>query len=354
MEKHSTNLFLILIAGISTLLFDGCKANKDEFSGPQQGYASQNFVLVDDFKVSKDSVNFLKDTLKFVAKFNEKVSYSISITGATSGAVRHLEGLSDHVNTVWDGSAELVFFKAGEICSAKLTVLGKPGIVASRSLVIQKTYKPKGLVIANMEPASAGGSYASCGFWQAGGQIACGLTNGVPPLEGSYAMVLEGKDLNGSQYIGQAATKPIFNGQGIAINPDPTDTKSISYYTKTSNPDSLWFTIFIYGTGQKDAQLYIKFDQDDDGKGGNEPASENGFELQILDLTHYGWKAFSYNYSAINLGGNTSFGGNGDGVHRPDKIVQIEYALWSKRSNVPVSVVFDCPVFTVGKPFGQQ
>ncbi len=343
-------LFPSLTVVVFTILFFvGCKRSKEDYIGPGKGFSSPDFAIVSAFKSNKDSVNFLKDTLNFSAKFNENVSYSITITGLESGAIKHLEGYSDEVHSAWDGSGELVFFKKGESCTAQLRVLGKEGVLASHSVFISTEYKPKGTVIANMEPGTKNGVFAISGFWETNAQIACGLTKDASPLEGNYAMVMEGIDLKSGGYIGQSSTKPI-----PGVNAFQTSPNSPYFYsTGTAISDSLWFTIFIYGTGQKHAQLFIKFDQDDDGLNGYDPTKENGFELPIQDLSHFGWKAFSFNYSSINLGGNTLFGGNGDGIHRTDKIVQIEYALNSNRPNIPVKVIFDYPVFTVGKPFGQ-
>lgn len=338
-------IFMCCLLSLSGIV--SCQRTSENYLGPEVKSATANFAILSPFKSSADSVNFLKDTLRLTAKFNEPVSYSITITGSKSGAIKKITGVSDEINTVWDGSAELVFFRK-EFCTTKLTILGVKGIMQTEPILIFGIYKPKATIIANMEPADKAGIYGGCGFFETGALINCGLTDEVTPLEGTSAMLLEGADVKGGKFIGVSFTKP--DGRnGFMTGPG----KPYNYKTNTTIADSLWFTIFIYGTGQKETQMFIKFMQDDDGLSGHDPKKENGFELQITDLSHTGWKAFSYNYASINLGGNTDFGGSGDGIHRPDKIAQIEYSIWSVKPNLPVKIIFDYPVFTVGKPFVQ-
>ena len=82
-------------------------------------------------------------------------------------------------------------------------------------------------------------------------------------------------------------------------------------------------------------------------------ASENGFELQLLDLSHTGWKLFSVPYSSLSVSGNKPYGGNGDQIHRPNKITNIEFALWSSEKDKQVELIFDYAAFTIGAPLGK-
>ncbi len=159
----------------------------------------------------------------------------------------------------------------------------------------------------------------------------------------------------GSGYIGLSYTQPVttfnsyYNKNGYSAGPGKT------YYTYAGlkDSDSLWFNIYIYGTGDPNVTMYIKFKQDDDGNGTYVDAAENGYEWQVTDISHTGWKLYSVNYSTIKVSGNQAYGGNGDQIHRPNLIQSIEYALWSKKPKAHVMVVYDYPVFTYGKPFGQ-
>jgi hypothetical protein len=351
--KNANNILILLVSILC--IISGCKRTQDDYMGPGLGYASKDFAIISNLTTSADTIDFKKNPkLDFTAKFNEKVAYTITVTGTVSGGTKHLKGFSSQVSISWMGNSELYFF-IKETCKIELTVLGNNSVLATRSLVIVGTYNPEGTVIANMEP---GGHTCGVGFWDSyydpatkknyAELLACQPTKAItPPLEGLNAWKSEGVDLKGGGFVGLSYVIPDFKN-GINYGP-------LHYFfkTNTANPDSLWFNIFIYGTGDVNAATYIKFMQDDNGDGTHDPKSENGFEQKILDLSHIGWKLFSFRYSNILLGGNSDYGGSGDNIHRPDKIVQIELALWSLQKGAHVKFIYDYPVFTVGKPFGQ-
>ncbi len=351
MENGKTFIFIL---GLITTLF-ACKRTPDDFVGPGIGYASKDFALTSGFSTDNDSINFKVATkLGFKATFNEKVSYTITIKGTQSGAVKHLKGYSDHIESTWTGNSELIFFKK-EDCTAELSVLGKNELLGKLNITILGTYFPEGTLIANMEQS---GITSGVGFWESYLDpvtkktisekiISKAVIDVLPALEGSYSWKSQGVDAKGGGFIGLSYTVPD-NRNGIRYG-----ASHYYYKTGTTNPDSLWFNIFIYGTGDVNAATYIKFMQDDNSDGSHSSTTENGFEQKILDLSHKGWKLFSFRYSDILIGGNTGFGGSGDNIHRPDKIVQVELALWSLQKGANATFIYDYPVFTIGKPFGQ-
>lgn len=327
-------IFILLAIG-------ACKRTDEELMGPNQGYASENFAMVSAFSVNTDSVDFKKlPAIGFNARFNEKVSYTITIKGTQSGAIKHITGISEDIaESVWIGNSKLIFFTK-ELCSVQLTVLGVAGILGTGSVQILNTYQPEGMRIVNMETA---GSLPKQGFFESGALIACKVVGDIPPLEGKYCWYTEGKDTKHTGgFIGLSYTQPA-----------GTNANGKYYKVGTDKADDLWFNIFIYGEGDKNVATYIKFMQDDNGDNVHDGKKENGFELVIKDLSHTGWKLFSYKYSSIKLGGHPDFGGSGDNIHRPDRILQIEYALWGLEKDTPVKFIYDFAVFTLNKPFGQ-
>ena len=339
-----TIVFLVVVIG--------CHKYKKESVGPDIGIASNDFAMIAGFSSSASAVNFKIDpNVFFTAQFNEKVSFTITIKGTTSGASKTIKGLSDKIdlsNSSWEGSSDFIFFKI-EPCIAELTILGKEGIVGSVSINVSGTMK--GSFIANFENFSLG---ASIGFWEANERIYSGKSDTA--FEGSKGYKMEGIDTKGGGFIGLSYTQPVTNTTAFYTKNGYSNAgpgKVYYNYAGLTQPDSLWFNIFIFGNGDPNAMLYVKFKQDDNGDGTYSDPTENGYEWPITDLSHYGWKLFSINYSALTVSGNQAYGGGGDKTHRPNLIQSIEYALWSKKKNGRVSLVYDYPVFTYGKPFGK-
>lgn len=316
---------------------------KDDIKGPVLGYASGDFKVIEAFSASSDNVDFKSDkSIEFSAKFNEEVEYTITIIGAESGAVKTISGVSKDMLVTWDGGAELVFFRK-ETVTATLTILGVEEAIDSKVIEIKEVYVPEGIQIANFE---LGGTRAGCWF-PGENSLACDISYEAElALEGDYAHLVKGISLDkpGDQFVGLAS-----------IDPRSGINRTGRYFTTpTMDPDELYFNIFIYGIGDDNVAMFIKFMQDDDGNFSHESDRENGFEMQLSDLSHKGWKLFSFPYSSVPLGGNTSFGGNGDGIHRPDKIQKIELGLWAmKNTSDSVQFIYDYAAFTAGKPFGK-
>lgn len=316
---------------------------KDEMRGALLGYASDDFKVLEAFSSSSESVDFKSENeIQFSAKFNEEVQYTITIVGDESGATKEITGIGKDLAVTWDGGAELVFFQK-ETVTVTLTVLGVDEALETKKVEIKEVYKPTGVQLANFEP---GGSRANCWF-PGENNLDCNISyEPETKLEGNYAHLVKGisVDKPGDQFVGLASIAP---RSGI--------NRTGRYFTTpTLVSEELYFNIFIYGIGDDNVAMFIKFMQDDDGNGSHESDRENGFEQQILDLSHEGWKLFSFPYSSVPLGGNTNFGGNGDGIHRPDKIRKIELGLWAmKNTSDSVQFIYDYAAFTAGKPFGE-
>lgn len=140
--------FLQLTLVITTIVLGSCKRDLEGVVGPAI-CASDAFELVEEIKTDAATVDFSKvDSVKITAKFNEKVSWTVSITGKTSHAKKTFTGLSDNVNTAWWGEPDsLLFFQKNEECTVDLNVSCK-GIVSSSTFNIAKvsTFKNFGVM----------------------------------------------------------------------------------------------------------------------------------------------------------------------------------------------------------------
>src|SRR5690349_9020675 len=126
-----TNVILLLS---SVLLFTECKrTSKDEVALGTGTPASSNFYVVNGpygfvtpLKKSNGAaltsptgssigaaVSLSKDSLYFVSKFSEVVSWNLTLQGQTSGATQVFSGVSDSLNlsnTLWTGNSNSVPF----------------------------------------------------------------------------------------------------------------------------------------------------------------------------------------------------------------------------------------------------
>jgi hypothetical protein len=122
MKKLKIFLFLSMVM----LFGQACKKNNLEL-GDYLGTAicvSDNFAYINNFKVNGSTApvpcNFRAAPYyaSLTADLNEVVTWTITITGQTSGAIKTFTQTSKTVNVKWYGNSDAdVFFKAGEIVS---------------------------------------------------------------------------------------------------------------------------------------------------------------------------------------------------------------------------------------------
>lgn len=340
---------VIYILGlVSLLLHTGCK-KEDDFRGPETIVSSGDFELVTPLTISDKSIDFSKkDTVTLEALFNEVSDYKIVITGQKTGAVKTIEGTGDQLKAYWNGTSDGRFFKE-ETCQFSLYVRGINDPIQEDTLEIVKRMDAPGNLIASFEPL---GQNLLVGFWEADvngekTKISCNRTADVA-IEGDYAFRLEGVNhLNTTnRFLGVAYSKPIIGENGVS-------NSGAKYRVGTENPEEVWFNVWVYGNGNDDSYLSIKFMQDDNESGDHDGTLDNGFEYNLKDLSFSGWKLFSVRYDQLTAGGNADYGGSGDKVHRPHLISQIEFALWSNVNGRPVRATLDYPIFTLNAPLGQ-
>src|SRR5690554_631817 len=113
------------------LINAGCKRTlkNEEFFGPEYMPAPEGFYVESDaLNASTVNVNFGVSEVIFSSSLSHVVTWTITITGAQSGAVKQITSLSDNINAdnaTWKGgSSNIYFFKKGEVATAVLSFLG--------------------------------------------------------------------------------------------------------------------------------------------------------------------------------------------------------------------------------------
>ena len=141
---------LILLITLSVVV--SCRKDDTSFDGNNIQEMYSDFMVLDAFKVDRDSVNFASgEKAVFSAKFNKPVSWKISIKGQSSKSEKIITGQTksiDFTNGTWNGSTTVFPMFKVENCIAQLTIDG----VADTFQVQTKVKSVKinqGLVIAD-------------------------------------------------------------------------------------------------------------------------------------------------------------------------------------------------------------
>ncbi len=328
---HITCLFVLLITTL------GCKKEDEAFLGPELGAASDSFSITTAFSADQTTVDFTTDVVRFWAVFNEKVTWTITITGDDSGAEYMLSGTGTEIDSAlvqWDGSTENQILFRNESCTAVLTVLASDSIWSLPINIIER--KEYGTLWQDFEDPLPGTWYPASS--DVGDVMNTGIET-FPTPDGTSVFALSGTDNNESYYIGNV-------GENLQTTGSP-------FNTGTTDPDELYFNVFIYGYGASNkAKLEFQFTEDDNGDGFPGWSTEDNYILtfEADQLTYEGWKLHSIRYSDIV---NQYTVGNQ--IQQPDKIIALAILLTSVPQGNTVSAKIDHPVFTVGEPlFGFQ
>ena len=335
------------------LVLTGCKRDKVDSIGP--GYVSvpANFEAIS-FTASTTTVDFTTDSVLFNGTLSDNVTWKITITGQTSGAVREISGTSSSFsNVVWNGNHSAVyFFRPGETAVATLSFYGTD-ITLSIPITISKarnfsTYG-KLLPWGDFEnPAKINDANNWHGF------------NNPPIPNESQGVDSMAIDYNGNlvssvqgkyyYYIKGLGNQPAFVS-GISFDKGPG--KGMFTTPLPATPDDIWVNIYIYGTGDANAQVDVEYKESDAGgkKNGYQDTDDDSF-VQHITLKHKGWQLFSFKYNQMVPSTNIGIGDRGNKLYEPEKLMIFDIVLLKKSNpDSPVELYFDFPFITVGHPF---
>jgi hypothetical protein len=197
------------LVGLSGALFllGACKREDVKSIGPALYIATDGFKVTKAFGASNEYVSFNTDSVWFDAKFNEEVSWEITIKGEVSKAVMKITGHSDSLlkqNALWTGEhSEKYFFKAGETAIAELYIFGvKQTWKDTITILTEKAnYGSNVVVWSDMDGHGATTSWYD--YFDNNEKIFSGVQKTIDPIQGLYRSV-EGKDGLGKDnyYIG--------------------------------------------------------------------------------------------------------------------------------------------------------
>jgi len=361
---------------ISSLLFSlllslaSCKKNSDKFLGPEYVEASENFAIENnDFAIWRKNKNntaiiqpiinglatYAANSHFYKAKFNERVSWTVTVSADGNPAKRVIKGLSDELNidnTLWDGgSSNDYFFNIDDSITIELTVAGS-------SIALKKRMKVTGVKGYRYTDPVTGMKYYLVDDFEGAYAETTGLSDFYVDLldigggntgnksftdvkvQGKYSYRMYGKDVNNNTYLGSCNT--------YSVNDFPLGTFT------TNNPDSLFVNMYIYGTGKPNSTISIMVFEND-----KEFPLQTGYNyldiqfdrwIYFAPVTWTGWQLVSIPYSSFKRPGSGS--GKGDNKLTPSKLCGLALELDSyPEGGYEVEAMFDMLVITQGGPF---
>lgn len=350
--------------------------------GPDLVGASDNFDKNLDFHFYQDDtedpeVNFrLNDDSHFESNiFNEKVSWTITITGYASGAVAKIKGLSNQINqenSEWSygRSSNPYFFQNKEYIKFELKIVGLDTTYVQDSVYFKSECRWSNKVVNGVkhfvidkfdsdQPVPTQGLSATSPD-QLDNDVVLSVTD-INKVEGSNSLLMSGEDINNNGWIGSRNHERLLE---LAASTDlakmPVDS--------TTSPDDLYLNIFIFGdTDYPGTTIELKVYENEDYDSlpyvddlrkyaldelSTLDAAQKGYSdawLYDIIVNWDGWKMVSIPYSAFRATNNPIAGGNGNRIKEPGRISGIEASLLSfPTAGFEVKAFIDFLTFTQG------
>lgn len=329
--KKSALLLLVLFTALSS-----CR--KDELvDGPDLNDLYGPFSIVQDLTLSHNPINFTADgSLGINVELSKNTDWVITITGSQTGAIRTIEG-SDRVlsiqNAGWDGGANSFPGFGLEDAYIEIVFPNEDGTIILRDTVtISGTKQDQGTLITSFENG-VGTNWES--FAQA--TVAAGINCGDgEAAAGNCYYSFEGA-VNWDWAIGSVMVKP--------------DNGTFNLPASASN---LYFNMgfkALENYGPTNSFILFWFDEDDNGDGVFDEATEDRFEFQYWsnDTT---WDLISSKYSDLQFdadGNNVVT--NGNGLPEPSKLVSVNIFFLANQDNGNSKAFVDHLIFTTDEPY---
>lgn len=313
------------------LLVAACKRSSDgmDMLGQKVVPAGTGFyVVMDAFTASPSSVNFSVNNATLSAAFSDEVTWTVTIRGTQSGAVKTITNTSSLLNEQWDGgSSNVYFFRTGEKAIAELSFMGSDLILRDTVTVSSpKVYNGKtfnGIKMTLIDDFETGGSlnmtYVEKDLNDANVIMA---TDTLLKVQGLNAMHMSGKDVSNNGWCGYFSHNTL------------KEIKTQNKCPQVTDPEALYVNLFIYGTGHASTAVRIKLYEIDNVADFNnagytyQRASNDAWQVDVK-VDWVGWKCISKKYSTFTLSQDPANGGSGNKIKQPNQITGAEINLLS-------------------------
>lgn len=387
----------VIIILTSLTIFFSCKTKKDKILGQQSFYASENFKVVKGITVNKKQITFSKDapvpikswlttedSIVFEGEYNEKVTTKITIRGMESGAVRTLSIDAKELNinnASWRGEHERFDFFRKEKVLVSYEVLGFGEVKSTDTIEIlgpqlYRSGRNFALPAWSFEnrngydqPQNQSSYFQPYGRYEGDVDTIDYRAHEIVDINtpnGKTAIRMESivRERNGFLGVGYTFTSSTYRQN------DYTSVQRYKYFIKESNPDEVFFNIYVYSPVSRPATRLVaviaetdlesdfpSFDVDGPAvlgaflrKDATPQRLEHDRKLLNITMNFTGWKLFSFRYSDIPFATNKFYGGNGNKINEPQSVSLIDFNLEADFPGRHYAYV-DFPIITYGGPF---
>lgn len=319
---------LILLCSLSLL---SCKRDLDNFLGNEVVKAPEGFTIDTPLSTSSTNADFAVTPFEFNATLSDKVSWKIKIVGASSCAVKTINGLSKDINAsvaAWDGASDNIYhFRSGESMTAILTIVGSDETdTVTFSSLSTKIFN--GTLLTDYE----GSGVITTNWWQSfkpGELISFSEDySDIKTPQGAECLHLKGEDVSPDGFIGQSGHSGVAGFDFASFN-------------LPSDPDSIYFNCYVNGTAG--TELEFRMIQTTGGAGDGDEYS------YYLPITWSGWKLVSVKYSSFVNSLNVGMTPEQSGLY----ISRLKFVIRAITSGGTAEANIDYPTFTINQPFTQ-
>ncbi|KAB2807358.1 hypothetical protein [Phaeocystidibacter luteus] len=327
---------ILTLAAVSVALVS-CDRDTDP-QGPSLDELYGDFSVLQDFEVTRNTVNFASgQNLHFTARFSKTVDWEIHIVGETSGAEKIFTGKSkvvDAENALWNGTTtNLPMFKR-EACMAYITVPEEGYGDTIPQINVDSVRVTTGFVIADFESGMNPGWNS---FAQSGADMSWNIVQADSAAEKEHYFDMGG-EVNFDYLIG--------------LIDFPASAYNEALFPLNPNPDQVYFNVFLYKpAGITNEIVLFQFREDENENGIYNQNNEDMYSLELKGLD-VGWQMISIRYSdMVALVNGQPADPAGNGVHEPDKLLQVSVLFLADPSSGYSQTWMDNLIFTENQAF---
>ena len=326
--KNTRYLFLFAIVA----LLQACKP-EDTFDGPSLEDIYGPFFIEEALTISDDSLDLAAgESAHFHASFSKNLNWKVEIHGLSSGAVHLHEEFSSVVDFNWNGSTTVLPMFRQETCEVMLTFETQQDTIRD-TLDVLSIRPAQGFVLSDFEGGLNPGWVP---FIQSGANM-------------SFMVRNDGLAAQGNNYYEMAGA--VTWDWLIGMIDMPASAYNVEHFPLANNPNEVYFNTMLYKPAAYDNGLLLfQFREDDNGDGNYSTGTEDMWSFQVSGGAD-GWSTISRKYEdivALVNGQETAPIGNG--LHEPDKIVQVSVLFLANPASGFSQAYLDYMTFTEGGP----
>jgi hypothetical protein len=338
---------LLYIGMIAIAIVSSCK-KEAKIEGPELVDIFGDFKILEPLKASIKTPNFANgDIVIYNTKLSIRTNWTVEIIGLNSGALKIFTGNDKDFSMnqiTWNGSISFApFFRKNEPVVARMRFENYPDTLYSDTIIIAGARPTPTVDILVDDFESTLKAYNTFTEGQQTFNSTSVNYSGTSSAEKTRFFVMSGN---------HGPTASLFIC-GMALSAKISQGTANNYFVfNTDNPKKVFFNSYVYGWGEKNAQLNVEFQEDDNLDGIYQPAEEGTYSYK-MNVNWKGWKLVSFSYDETSISTSGGFGNTDrNGKKELDRIINAQFLLLAQPGTSGVTRVgLDFASFTYSAPF---